>query len=144
MRGPALAAAALLSATPLPLAAESLVAARSLPAQSVLGPEDVLLVEAEIPGALASPEAAIGRQTRAAVHAGRPILAANLGAPALVARNAAVTLVYSAGALTIEAEGRALAPGTEGEAIRALNLASKVTVTGTVDAAGRVVVGGQP
>lgn len=127
-----------------PLAAESVVAARSLPAQTILAPEDVLLVEAEIPGALAALDAAVGLQTRTAVHAGRPILAATVAPPAVVTRNAMVTLVYSTDALMIEAEGRALATAREGETVRALNLASKMTVSGTVDAAGRVHVGGHP
>ena len=144
MRIPALAAVATLLASPFSAAAESVVAARILPAGTVLAEADLMLVDAEIPGAHTTVEAVVGLQTKEAIYPGRPILTAKIGPPVLVERNDAVTLVYSAAALTILAEGRALATGAEGETVRALNLASKVTVSGTVDSAGRIRVGGTP
>ncbi len=122
--------------------ADSVVALRTLPAQTVVTDADVTLVEAQIDGALTALAPAIGLEVKTTVYAGRPLRAENLGAPALVDRNQPVTLVYLAGGLTILAEGRALARGAEGEVIRAMSLASKTTASGRVDAQGRLVVGG--
>ncbi len=124
-----------------PAHAESLVALRTLPAQTVVTEADVALVEAQIDGALTAVAPALGQEVRTTVYAGRPLGAETLGPPALVDRNQTVTLVYLAGGLTILAEGRALARGAEGEVIRAMNLSSKTTVSGRVDGQGRLVVG---
>lgn len=124
-----------------PAQTESLVALRTLPAQTVVTESDVALVEAQIDGALTAVAPALGQEVRTTVYAGRPLRAENLGPPALVDRNQTVTLVYLAGGLTILAEGRALARGAEGEVIRAMNLSSKTTVSGRVDGQGRLVVG---
>lgn len=121
--------------------AESLVALRTLPAQTVVTEADVTLVEAQIDGALTAVAPALGLQVKTTVYAGRPLRPENLGAPALIDRNQSVTLVYAAGGLIILAEGRALARGAEGEVVRAMNLASKATVSGRVDGQGRLVVG---
>ncbi|MFE3836769.1 flagellar basal body P-ring formation chaperone FlgA [Pseudogemmobacter sonorensis] len=127
---------------PVAGAAESLVALRSLPARTVIAPGDVALVDAEIPDALTRADAAIGKETRVAIYAGRAVRAADLGAPALVERNASVILLYRNLGLSIQAEGRALARGAEGETVRVMNLASKVTVSGIVQSDGRILVGG--
>lgn len=124
-----------------PVQAESLVALRTLPAQTVVTEADVTLVQAQIDGALTAVAPALGLQVKTTVYAGRPLRPENLGQPALVDRNQTVTLVYAAGGLIILAEGRALARGAEGEVIRAMNLASKTTVSGRVDGQGRLVVG---
>jgi len=133
----------LISLVLLPAAAqaESLVALRTLPAQTVVTEADVTLVEAQIDGALTAIAPALGLQVKTTIYAGRPLRPENLGAPALIDRNQSVTLVYAAGGLIILAEGRALARGAEGEVIRAMNLASKTTVSGRVDGQGRLVVG---
>lgn len=123
--------------------AESLVAARVIPAQGRIAAGDVMLVDAEIPGAVTSAAAAIGLETRVAIFPGRPVLAADLGPPALVERNGIVTLIYRAGTLTIRAEGRALQRAGQGESVRVMNLASKATVTGQVAPDGTVIVGGK-
>ena len=124
-----------------PLSAESLVATRTIRAQSVVGPEDMALVDAALPGALGDPALALGLEARVAIYAGRPIRAADLGAPALVARNQLVRLVFVSGGLAILAEGRALDRGAEGEMVRAMNLGSRTTVQGRVGPDGTVYVG---
>lgn len=129
---------------PLPALADSLVAARTLPARSLIGPDDLMLVPAEISGALTGPDAAIGLETRVAIYAGRPVRAADLGPPALVERNAIVSLIYRTGAMTIRTEGRALARASAGEVVRALNLSSKTTVSGIVGPDGQILVGDPP
>lgn len=142
MRGALPALLALLLAAPA--AAETLVAARTLRAQTVLGPGDVAVVEGRVPGALSDPAQAIGREARVILHAGRPLRAADLGPPALVERNAPVTLLYRSGLLTIAAEGRALGRAGAGETVRVMNIASRSIVTGRVAPDGTVLVGPSP
>ncbi|WP_112311270.1 flagellar basal body P-ring formation chaperone FlgA [Pseudogemmobacter bohemicus] len=125
-------------------AAESLVAARNLPAQTVIAPADLMQVEANISGALTLPAEAVGQETRVAIYAGRPVRASDIGPPALIERNAIVALEYRSGGLVIRAEGRALARGGAGETIRVMNLESKTTVSGRIGADGLILVGGLP
>ncbi len=132
-----------LALIPQPALAESVVAVRTLPAQTMVAAEDLTLVDAEIPGALSDPMLAIGQELRITIYAGRPLRPQDIQAPALVERNQIVSLVYLAGGLSIRAEGRALQRGAEGEAIRVMNLASKTTVMGLVSPDGRILVGAQ-
>ena len=121
--------------------ADSLIATRTIRAQSVVQMDDVTLVAAEIPGALTAPGAALGQEARVAIYAGRPIKATDLGPPALIDRNQIVALSYQTGTLAILTEGRALARGGVGDVIRVMNLASRSTVSGRVTADGTVQVG---
>jgi flagellar basal body P-ring formation protein FlgA len=120
---------------------DSLVAARVIKAQTPLVAEDVMLVAADIPGALTDPAQAIGQETRVAIYPGRPVLGDSLGPAAMVDRNQIVSLIYHSGGLAIRTEGRALARGAEGEIIEVMNLASRTKVTGRVGADGGVTVG---
>lgn len=124
-----------------PVMAESVVATRTIRAQTVIGPDDLTLVNAELPGAISDTAAAIGLEARVAIYAGRPVRLADLGPPTLVQRNQVVALVYLAGGLAISTEGRALARGSEGEVIRVINLASRTTVSGRIGPNGAVFVG---
>ena len=124
-----------------PVVAESVVATRTIRAQTVIGPEDMALVDAALPGALDDPALAIGLEARVAIYAGRPIRAADIGAPALVDRNQLVRLIYLSGGLAISAEGRVLDRGAEGDVVRAMNLGSRSTVQGRVGPDGAVFVG---
>jgi flagella basal body P-ring formation protein FlgA len=124
-----------------PAQAESVVATRTIRAQTVIGPEDLTLVAAELPGALSDPEAALGLEAKVAIYAGRPVLPANLGKPTLVQRNQVVALIYLSGGLAISTEGRALARGSEGDTVRVINLSSRSTVTGRIGPDGAVYVG---
>ena len=121
--------------------ADSLIAARTLQARSVLVAADVVLVAADLPGALTSSDLAVGQETRVAIYAGRPILAAALGPAALVLRNQTVWLIYQSSGLTISTEGRALDRGAEGDRIKVMNLTSRATVTGVIGPGGAVHVG---
>lgn len=127
--------------TVTPAFADSVVATRTLRAQTVIMPGDLTLVAADVPGALQDPAAALGLETRVAIYAGRPVRAADLGPPTLVQRNQLVTLVYLSGALAISTEGRALDRASAGEVARALNLASRTTVSGRVGPDGAIYVG---
>ncbi|MCU0906157.1 MAG: flagellar basal body P-ring formation protein FlgA [Rhodobacteraceae bacterium] len=124
-------AAALLSAA-VPAMAESLVAARTIRAQAILGPGDVTVSDSVIPGALTDLSEVIGLEARTVIYPGRPIQPSDIGVPALVARNQIVPLHYVNGTLSIMVEGRALGRGAVGERIRVMNLGSRTTVTGVV------------
>ena len=124
--------------------AETLIAAATIRSKTVLGPEHLAVVPGNVPGALSDPAEAIGQESRVVLYAGRPIRASDLGPPALVDRNEVVPLIYRHGALAIATEGRALDRAAAGDSLRVLNLASRNTVTGTLDAAGRVHVGDLP
>ena len=123
-----------------PALADSLIATRTIRAQTVLAAEDFALVEADIPGALTDPAAAIGLEARVTLYAGRPITAAAVGSAALVERNQTVALVYRSGGLSILTEGRALTRGGQGDVIKVMNLTSRTTVMGTIGPDGTVAV----
>ena len=123
-----------------PAAAETLVAARTLRAQTLVTPEDLMLGEAVVAGALSDPAEAIGLETRVAIYSGRPIRPEDLGPPALVERNQIVPLTFRRGGLTIQTEGRALERAGVGDTIRVMNLASKSTLMATVARDGSVRV----
>jgi flagella basal body P-ring formation protein FlgA len=124
-----------------PAAAETLVAAHTVRTKAVLSAEDLAVLPRTTPGALSDPAQAIGMEARVVLYAGRPIRPGDIGPPAAIERNQIVTLVYDRSGLTIVTEGRSLARAAVGERVRVMNLASRSTVTGTVDAAGRIVVG---
>ena len=122
---------------------DTLVAARTIRSQTILGPEDVALVSGDVPGALSAPQDAVGMEARVVLYAGRPIREGEIGPAALIARNQTVMLVFKRGALAISAEGRSLARGGVGDVIKVMNLSSRSMVSGIVGADGIVrVLGG--
>ena len=125
---------------PVQAMADSLVATRTIRAQSVVTADDFTLVAAEIPDALTDASLAIGQEARVAMYAGRPIRAADLGAMALIERNQIIPLAFQAGALAILTEGRALARGAVGDVIPVMNLTSRTKVFGTIGPDGTVRV----
>ncbi|MHA1530311.1 MAG: flagellar basal body P-ring formation chaperone FlgA [Alphaproteobacteria bacterium] len=84
--------------------------------------------------------ALVGLETRRAIYAGRPVVAAYLGPPTLVRRNAVVEMLYSDRGLGIRTEGRVLESGGAGETVRVLNLASRRSVLAIVTGANQVEV----
>ncbi len=125
---------------PIPAGADSLIAARNIRPESILLAADVTLVSDLIAGAADHPDLAIGMEARVAIYAGRPIFPEDLGPPALVKRNQIVSVHYIAGGLTILAEGRMLDRGGYGDIVRVMNLSSRTTVTGRVEADGTIRV----
>jgi flagella basal body P-ring formation protein FlgA len=120
-----------------PLAeAGSLVAARTLRAQTILTEADLATAEEPIPGALTDPREAIGLETRVAIYPQQPIRAGDLAPPAVVERNQVIPLTYRSGSLSSLTEGRALDRGAAGESIRMMNLTSKATIYATLGADG--------
>ena len=130
--------AALLPASAM---ADSVVATRTIRAQSVIAAQDVAMVPAEITGALTATDAAVGLEAKVTLFAGRPVRAADLAAPALIQRNQVVPVVYQVAGLTIRTDGRALERGGAGAVIKVMNLASHLTVQGAISPDGSVRVG---
>ncbi|MGZ9812587.1 flagellar basal body P-ring formation chaperone FlgA [Pseudoroseicyclus sp. H15] len=128
----------LLSASPA--AADIMVAARTIPAQTLLGPGDALAAEGDMPGVATEQSQITGMESRVALYAGRPIRLADLGPPAIVDRNQIIPLIYNAAGLRIETEGRALDRAGVGESIRIMNTASRTSVTALIGADGAAYV----
>lgn len=140
MRAPLLLAATLAALAPAALA-ETLVAATTIRNHTVLTPDHIVRADQTVPGGVGDPALVVGQETRIVIYAGQPIRLADIGPPALVDRNQIVPLVFDHGGLLIETEGRALDRAAEGEVIRVINLSSRNTVSGKVDARGRIRVG---
>ena len=119
-----------------PAVADTIVAARTIPAQTLIGPDDLMAQPTDVPGGTDDPMLLIGMETRTALYAGRPVMPADVGFPAIVDRNQIIPIVYDVGGLTITTEGRALGRGGVGEIIRVMNLTSKATVTAQIGADG--------
>ncbi|ALG88977.1 MULTISPECIES: flagellar basal body P-ring formation chaperone FlgA [Actibacterium] len=124
-----------------PAGADTLVAARTIRAMAILGPQDLALIAAPVPGALTRPEEVIGMESRVILYAGRPIRPGDIGPPAIVERNQIVLLHYRQSGLSITTEGRALGRAGAGDVVRVMNLASRTSVTGRVSETGEVFVG---
>lgn len=124
-----------------PASADTIVAARTIRAQELLGPADLRLENGNVEGAFDRLADVVGQESRVAIYAGRPIRFNEVGPPAIVKRNQIVTLAYLAHGLTIATEGRALGRAGVGDRLRVMNLTSKTTVTGVVRSNGTVIVG---
>lgn len=120
----------------LPVTADTIVAARTIPARTILTPEDLVLRDGDVAGGIADPGLLLGQEARVALYAGRPIRIADVGPPAVVERNAVIPLLYRRGGLTITTEGRALDRAGPGDVIRVMNLSSRTTVTARIDETG--------
>lgn len=123
-----------------PVWAEVVVAAGTIRSQQVIGPNDVVLAEGNVPGAINALADAIGREARINIYPGRPVRPGDLQDPALVERNEIVTLQFSSGGLMIITEGRSLDRAVLGQRLRVQNLSSRNTVVGTVVGPGLVTV----
>lgn len=130
----------LLFVLPATASADTVVAARTLRAGTLLTGADLAMIAEDVPGAVSSLDEALGQEARVNLYAGRPIRPGEIGPAALVERNQIVTLVYDQNGLTIATEGRVLDRGGVGDRIRVMNLGSRNTVTGTVGEDGRVYV----
>lgn len=132
--------ALLLATLAPPVSAGTLIATRTLRAQTVLSAADIALSDDPVEGALSDPRDAIGLETRVAIYPGHPIREGDLAPPALVERNQTIMLVFQRGGLTIRAEGRALDRGAVGETIRVMNSTSKAVVSAVIGTDGSVYV----
>jgi flagella basal body P-ring formation protein FlgA len=124
------------------LLADTLVAVKTIRANTILTPQDIALDPNLGEVGLDDPSALIGMETRVVLYAGRPILAEHVGPPAVVNRNQIVPLVFRKSGLSISTAGRALDRGAEGDIIRVMNMSSRTTLFGTVLEDGSVDVSG--
>lgn len=115
-----------------PLDAETLVAARTIPAMTILTPQDLALQDVDSPGGETDPLLFIGMETRVALYAGRQVNVGDVGYPAVVERNEIISLIFVSGGLRIATEGRSLARAGPGDIIRVMNLASRSTVSAKI------------
>lgn len=129
---------------PIPALADSVVATRTLRAQTILAMSDLTAVETEFVGAISDPQIAVGFETKVAIYAGKPVRLADIGSPTVISRNQVVSLFYGSGGLNIQTEGRALDRGGVGDFIEVMNLNSRSKVYGQIGPDGAVRVAPAP
>lgn len=134
--------ALLLALAAAPAMAETVIAARTIRAQTLLTAADVRLVQGDVAGAYAVLDDVVGQEARVALYAGRPIRSNEVGPPAVIDRNQIVLLLFRQGGLSMAAEGRALGRAGVGDRLKVMNLASRQTISGIVREDGTVIVGG--
>ncbi|KUF09601.1 flagellar basal body P-ring formation chaperone FlgA [Pseudoponticoccus marisrubri] len=120
--------------------ADTVVATRTIRAQSIITAADIRLDPASVPGAHEDVAAVLGQEARIAIYPGRAVMRGHVGTPALVDRNQVVELIYSQGGLRIVTEGKALGRGAEGDRIRVMNTSSRSVLFGRIHADGSVRV----
>jgi flagella basal body P-ring formation protein FlgA len=120
------------------------VAKQSVPRGTVLGPDDVEVVERNAkdlpPDAVTMPEQAIGMETKVALAAAAPLPRTALAPPIVVKKGDLVTMIMDTAAMRLTVAGEALESGAVGSAIKVKNRTSKQTVAGKVVAGGVVAV----
>lgn len=124
--------------------AETVIAAGTIRSQTIIGPSDLAVIDEITPGAISRLEDAIGLEARVNLYPGRPIAMGDLAQPSVINRNEVITLQFERAGLTILTEGRALERAATGDRMRVMNLASRLTVTGTVLGPGLVSVSQLP
>ena len=120
--------------------AEILVPTRTIRAKEIILATDLTFKQINVAGALSDANEVVGMEARVPLYPGRPMRPSDIGPPAIIDRNDLVSLRFRRNGLTIVAEGRALGRGSEGEWIKVMNLASRNTVSGRVNADGSVEV----
>jgi flagella basal body P-ring formation protein FlgA len=120
------------------------VTKQSVPRGTVLGPDDLAVVERnqrDVPDdALTAPEQAIGLQTKVALAAAAPLPRTALAEPVAVKKGDLVTMVVETPVMRLTVAGEALEAGAVGSGIKVMNRASKQTVAGKVIEHGVVLV----
>lgn len=122
------------------ISADALVATRTIPAQSIIGYDDLQLRDIEVSGGEVDLLLFVGMESRVALYAGRPVRVGDVGAPAIVERNQIIGLVFQQNGLRISTEGRALARAGPGDIIRVMNLSSRNTIRARIDENGDAIV----
>ena len=125
-----------------PVAAETVVAVTAVRSNTILTAAHLAVIPNKIAGGVSDPAELIGLETRVNLYPNRPVLRQDVGAPRVIHRNEIVNLTYAQAGLRISVEGRALGPAGLGEDVRVMNLSSRNTIVGVVEAPGEVSVGG--
>lgn len=117
------------------------VAARRIAPRTVITTNDVEMQARPAGGDFATDMAeVVGRESRAAMPAGRALRPDDLAPLAIIERNERVALLYTRGALSISTEGIALERAARGRRLRVMNLSSRRTVMGVAKGQGEVEV----
>ena len=113
---------------------------RTLRPGTLISAADLTLKAGVQPGMFDRVSDVAGQEARVALYAGRPIPFEGIGPPAGINRNQIVAVHFSASGLTISTEGRALERGGIGDRVRIMNLSSRATLFGFVQADGSIKV----
>ncbi|TQF00829.1 MAG: flagellar basal body P-ring formation protein FlgA [Spiribacter salinus] len=111
-----------------PAWADMIVPAHTIRAKTIITEADLVKRQKSFSGALDDLSEIIGKETRVALYAGRPIRASDLRPAAIIERNQIVKLSYTAGSLSITADARALDRAAPGETIKVMNRSSRTTL----------------
>lgn len=130
----------MLFASSLAAGAQTVVAAHAIRARSIIGPEDLVVLDKDTIGGVTNVSDILGLEARVNLYAGRVIRASEVVSPAILERNQLVIMIYNIGSLSISAEGRVLDRAGVGELVRVMNLDSRLTVTGRVRRDGTIEV----
>ena len=76
-----------------PALADTVVAAHTLRAQTIVTAADLAFEPGEIAGGTSDPNELIGMETRVAIYAGRPVRPGDVGPPAIIERNQIIPLL---------------------------------------------------
>lgn len=113
---------------------------RTLRPGTLITSADLAVKDADHQGMFDRIEDVAGQEARIALYAGRPIPFDAIGPPAVVQRNEIVALQFQTSGLTITTEGRALERGGVGDRVRIMNLSSRATLFGFIQADGSIKV----
>ena len=122
------------------VAADVVTPTRTLRPGTLITLQDLTIRDGQQVGAFDRITDVAGQEARVALYAGRPIPFEAVGPPAIVNRNQIVPLSYQASGLRITTEGRAMERGGVGDRIRIMNLQSRATLFGLVQADGTIKV----
>ena len=122
------------------VAADVVTPTRTLRPGTLITLQDLTIRDGQQMGAFDRITDVAGQEARVALYAGRPIPFEAVGPPAIVNRNQIVPLSYQASGLRITTEGRAMERGGVGDRIRIMNLQSRATLFGLVQADGTIKV----
>lgn len=123
-----------------PAWAQIVVAERTIRANTIIDASDLGTRSGQFANGFDRIEDVMGQETRVILYAGRPIRMQDIGAPTVVTRNQVVRVLFDNNGLRILTEGRALERGAIGDRIRFMNLNSRATLFGFVQADGSLRV----
>ncbi|MDW3223535.1 MAG: flagellar basal body P-ring formation chaperone FlgA [Paracoccaceae bacterium] len=120
--------------------AESVVPTRTIRANAIISELDVTTKAGLTKNGFDRTLDVVGQEAKTTLYAGRPILFDDVGPPALVTRNQIVMLRFETAGLSITTEGRSLERGGIGDRVRIMNMDSRATLFGHIQADGSVHV----
>ena len=122
------------------VAADVVTPTRTLRPGTLITAQDLTIRDGLQVGAFDRITGVAGQEARVALYAGRPIPFEAIGPPAIVNRNQIVPLSFETSGLSITTDGRAMERGGVGDRIRIMNLQSRATLFGLVQANGTIKV----